>query len=1178
MTLSILFGDGTKDHELALLKQMQHVLKQQPQAQIFYIVPNKIKFQTEINILTRLAALDDRQGATIATQNVQVFSLSRLAWFYMNDTKLYRHATVSPEALAMLVQQLLQAHQNDLQLYANLRNKQGFISQFTSQLLEIKEAGLQWSALQKMADALTDDVVLQNKLSDLALIGQALDTELGERDQYLSSDLLGVLKAFLLRGERDLSQQYFFINGYSQMNQQEKGVVEALMVQAADVTLALPIDHLTGTISHQVGNENDLFAAPKKLALQLQQFAIQNQIAVKMMPVETARTLSLTQQNVARFWSTYEQKGIQQFDGPELAIWETTSRYQEIEQLAQKIRMMVVNGQARYRDFVLLTPDLKQYENVIPAIFAKYELPLFMDVDHLMRHHPLVTFIDQLLTLAPQYTLQNIMTVLKTELFIPESVAIDDYREALAITENYALAKNMMGGFWTNSDAWQYDYRVTEDSDATLRQRAAKYDAQLALIHDQISKQIAPFLTQLSAAKDARQMAQLLYQFLMTHGVQQQLINWRDQAIAQGNLFAAQQSEQVWDKLIDVLDDFVMVFDTEQLTADNLREMLNAAFSNAKYSGVPAAMDQVLVSESGIVQIQGVPHVIIFGATSNNLPVTTRQRALLQDRDRIKLQALLPEGTQLRDTAEVTMAQDSLRIYNAMLIGTQSLLWSYPTGDGTVKLKASTYVERLQQSFQVPIKRFEVQPTGREDETILAQKIGTVASTLSHLLLAKREVQRNNQQLSASWQQVENVLRRVAKADLEAAITALHYSNQTETVASELITQLFSNTLKTSISRLETYAKNPYEFFLMYGLRLQPRQELQLTPAEQGTLMHAILEQVFQSLQGQPLGVLSVDGLQQLEQQAVAAIFASDDPTFDIFQSSQRMLALTDNLVARVHQALINMQNGQPAAGQIKTLGTETAFGAEGLAPIEFEIDGHPVVVRGKVDRYDEISVPESAQSYLSIVDYKAGKREFDFAQAYNGLELQLMTYWQAMQANYPEMAVGSASFWSLKDEPTKPVVTSAAESFSQQQALAKEAHDNAGMYRGLILDDEQFVATLESQSAYSPFAIARNKNGSYSQSGSDVVSSDELTILKQFNHLKITALTQRILAGQFPLMPYRDGTKTGLTYTDYKDVMRFDAKLDNRYHDLVKGKKKDILAKMQHDIETQGASDDGIH
>ena len=105
-------------------------------------------------------------------------------------------------------------------------------------------------------------------------------------------------------------------------------------------------------------------------------------------------------------------------------------------------------------------------------------------------------------------------------------------------------------------------------------------------------------MKQIEQVQNARELATALYQFLLDQRVDQQLLAWRDEAIARGDLNLAQQPEQVWRTFIGVLDDFVAVFDAETMTLSELRDALQAGFDNANYSGIPATMDQVRVSGS----------------------------------------------------------------------------------------------------------------------------------------------------------------------------------------------------------------------------------------------------------------------------------------------------------------------------------------------------------------------------------------------------------------------------------------------------------------------------------------------------------------------------------------------------------------------------------------------------
>lgn len=1174
MALSLLFGQASVDHELALLKEMQALRQQDAQAELFYIVPNHIKFESEIKVLARLAELDGRHGAALVTPKVQVFSLSRLSWYYMKNDPLYQQANLSSNGMVMLVQRLLVERADQLEQYAGLLGKQGFIKQFAKQLLELKESGLSWDEVTAMAAALDGQVVLQHKLNDLALIGRALDQELKERNQYLSSELLTALGLFLKTDQIDLSQQHFFINGYSQMTTSERSVVEALIANAGSVTIALPSDDGAASLLQKELVDYDLFYKPKRLAQKLQNFAQSNNISVRAKSITDKREISDTYLALEDFWIKYVQHGIEKVESkqqvPDLEILELSSRYHEVEQMARIIRREVAMGRARYRDYILLTRDLGQYENIIPAVFAKYGLPIFMDLDRPMALHPLVAFIRQLLSLAPNYALTDIMALLKTELLIPVEVNIDDYRAALALTENYALAKNYSGWRWTDARPWQYDYRVTEDDDETVRLRAATQDAQLAMIHEQISTLVKPFLDQLKKATDAREIARLLYAFLIRAGVDKRILAWRDLAIEQGDLWSAQQPEQVWRNLIAILDDFVAVFDHEQIDLAEFNDLLGAAFDNAKYSGIPATMDQVRISESGIVQNKGYRTVMIFGATSANMPATMKQHALLHDSDRVHLQAVLPNEIALQDTVEQTMADEELLIYNAMMIGTKQLIWLYATSDGESAQQASSYILRLKRAFFIESKVLPSLPNFNADAKTVDIWVGSPAASAANALVAARLAQVNHDTLSPAWQALVGLVRKNDSALMERLFAALDYRNQPQKLKNDLVKALFGDNLKTSISRLESYARNPYEFFLKYGLRLNERQVLALTPAEKGTLMHGLLEHSFRGVisRAEPLGKLTQSEVSATVKAALADLLASDDPTYDIFKSTARMKFLTSLLSQTVEQALLSMQRGQTIDGLTQSLAVETGFGLgqQSLKPLVQQLALGDVTVRGKIDRYDQVG-----QDYLVVVDYKSGNKVFDYNQTLAGLELQLLTYWDAMVKNAQSLAnkqMAAAMFWSLSTTVIKAEDLN-ANAFVDLQRQALASTYEQGKYRGLILNQDDFIEQLAgSDEESSPFSIKRKKSGEFAASA-DVIDQEERDLLLDFVTAKTASIANQILRGEFPLAPYRQGNKSALQYSEYKAIMRFDAMMGDHYHDLSGSlKKADALAEMQRLID----------
>ncbi len=89
MSLKFVLGTAAKDHQASLLEQIKTISQTDPQAKIYYIVPNHIKFATEVSVLDHLRKSSGQD--ILAATDIQVLSFSRLAWYFMkNEPNSYR--------------------------------------------------------------------------------------------------------------------------------------------------------------------------------------------------------------------------------------------------------------------------------------------------------------------------------------------------------------------------------------------------------------------------------------------------------------------------------------------------------------------------------------------------------------------------------------------------------------------------------------------------------------------------------------------------------------------------------------------------------------------------------------------------------------------------------------------------------------------------------------------------------------------------------------------------------------------------------------------------------------------------------------------------------------------------------------------------------------------------------
>ena len=93
------------------------------------------------------------------------------------------------------------------------------------------------------------------------------------------------------------------------------------------------------------------------------------------------------------------------------------------------------------------------------------------------------------------------------------------------------------------------------------------------------------------------------------------------------------------------------------------------------------------------------------------------------------------------------------------------------------------------------------------------------------------------------------------------------------------------------------------------------------------------------------------------------------------------------------------------AQTEFKVIGLEEPIRENGkVSPLRLPVDeNHTVTVSGKVDRVDLYAVGE--ESFVRIIDYKSGGKEFDVSKMAEGLNLQMLLYlfaiWRTQNDKY---------------------------------------------------------------------------------------------------------------------------------------------------------------------------------
>ena len=416
-------------------------------------------------------------------------------------------------------------------------------------------------------------------------------------------------------------------------------------------------------------------------------------------------------------------------------------------------------------------------------------------------------------------------------------------------------------------------------------------------------------------------------------------------------------------------------------------------------------------------------------------------------------------------------------------------------------------------------------------------------------------------------------------------------------------------TFITSVSAMEEYYGNPYEYFLDHGLRIKKLEPFRLDAALEGTYYHSVLEHAIDLWMNDNRSSGSTPTVAEMcgyidECSGLSATNkwnpSDEDPRLHVLESSNRMHAvhrqLVNNLKSFIEQLdaeraeLVKnlafdekkIQDGKSKDKSPKTvnfvpLATEHEFGEFAQTKAETEsrnkawpylegsiVEGIPVCIRGKVDRIDAISV-DGLPNDLLILDYKSSEKQlFGIAaskqspdkdkgsKVFYGHELQLLTYALAARGNNPDKTIAGVMFLPIKRKKWEHIKI---DSLGKKTLVRNENEKSflTTMFTGPYTDDDGIALTpakCGSQLNRGSMFIehwAVNKHWHFEE--------DEAELLYGFVLSKIEIAAEHILGGDLPVRPYLivsdDSQKSadGMRYSDYPAIMALDVIDDNLYY-----------------------------
>ena len=1089
---------------------------------IYIITPEQFSFTAEKMLLETLG--------NKAVLNAEVLTFNRMAYRVANEVGGTAKVTISNPGKAMLIYNILSGKKSKLKF---LGKSDENIELIIEQITEFKKHGVLIDDLKKMMEETTDNY-LKLKIQDILQVYGEFEKKIENRYIDENDNLTNL--ANQLGDVSIFDNTLIYIDEFLGFTKQEYEIIKQLAKVASEVNISI----CTDSIQDSNSPESDVFYSNKLTISRILNLVKEEKIALDD-PVFLKEEHRFKNQELKHLEKNLYAVPYKKYeDIPEnIKLFLANNQYSEIEMVASNIVKLVRNNNYRYKDISVITKSLEEYSNLVKVIFNKYQIPVFIDEKKDLSQNIIVKYLLSILEIfARNWSYEAVFNYVKTGF-------LDISKQEIFALENYCQKWGVKNSKWYKSE-WNF-----KDEDESNKEQIERFRE----IRRLIVNPLLEFKEDLNGENNVKNITQKLYAFLIKNEIDKKFEEKIEELKQIGQTEFAVQYETSWKIIMNVLDEIVLVFGDDKVSFDKYMQILKTGLASSDLGKIPGTQDQVIIGDVDRSRSHKVKAIFIIGLNDGMFPSVHKDEGFFNDNDR---NFLKENGLELARNTIESLYEDNFNIYKAFTTAEEKLFLSYASSNSEGKtLRGSILVSKIKKIF----------PQLKEESDIIEKPSEIlIENTTFDELLNKLGQYRDTGEIDDKWVEVYNYYKNnnAWKYKLEKAMEALLYNNRPERIDEENIEKMYGNVLKTSVSRLEQYQSCHFAYYLKYGLQLSEKDNFKINPVDTGTFMHDTIDTFFNNIKEKEYNIKEItdEQIKELVDEIIEEKLGLNKNY--IFTSSPKYKSLSMRLKKVIFRSMKYIVESLKCS-KFEVLGNEIEFkeGKE-YAPIVMDLEnGQKVEITGKIDRVDIAKLDDD--KYVRIIDYKSSAKNIDLNQVYAGLQLQLITYLDAVCENEDLLPAG-VLYFNLID----PVIKS-KKSLSEEE-IEDKIRKKFKM-QGLILADVDVVKMMDTnlETGSSDIVPAYiGKEGNLSNTRSSSVSRKQFEYLQKYTNKLIKQISSEILSGNIDINPYYNvkNKKTPCEYCAYKSICNFNGTdCANGYNYINNIEKETILEMMQEEI-----------